>query len=64
MSLDAQQLGRYFCLNGVALLAACVWGGYNVDRGLGSLAAANTMLLVVPATRNSVLTWLAGDSTI
>ncbi len=30
----------------------------DYKRGFGSLAAANTMLLIVPATRNSVLTWL------
>lgn len=32
----------------------------DVKRGLGSLAAANAMLLVVPATRNSLLTLLVG----
>jgi hypothetical protein len=37
-------------------------GDWQIDwgRGLGSLAAANAGLLVVPATRNSALTWLLG----
>jgi hypothetical protein len=30
----------------------------DFKRGFGSLAAANTLLLIIPATRNSVLTWL------
>ena len=34
--------------------------GFDVGRSLGSLAAANAMFLVVPATRNSVLTWFLG----
>ena len=33
---------------------------YPIDRGLGSLAAANTMFLVLPATRNNILTWFLG----
>ena len=32
----------------------------NLGRGMGSLAAYNAMVLVLPATRNSVLTWLLG----
>ena len=35
---------------------------YPTDRGLGSLAAANTMFLVIPATRNNILTWFLGLS--
>ena len=46
----------YAALNVAALLVS----DHSVDRGLGSLAAANTMLLVVPATRNNVLTLLLG----
>jgi len=32
----------------------------DLARGFGSLAAANTMILIIPATRNSVLTWMLG----
>eukprot|EP00037_Helgoeca_nana_P028113 m.327828 g.327828 ORF g.327828 m.327828 type:complete len:890 (+) comp27684_c0_seq1:429-3098(+) len=47
----------YIGLNALALLVATT---YSIDRGLGSLAAANTMFLVVPATRNNILTWFFG----
>jgi hypothetical protein len=48
-----------------ALVLACfgipqAGGGYDLGRSTGSLAAANAAFLVVPATRNSVLTWAAG----
>jgi predicted ferric reductase len=43
----------YIALNIMALFVS----GYPIDRGLGSLAAANTIFLVMPATRNNVLTW-------
>ena len=46
----------YAALNIAALLVS----DHSADRGLGTLAAANTMLLVVPATRNNVLTLLLG----
>eukprot|EP00038_Savillea_parva_P018065 m.22326 g.22326 ORF g.22326 m.22326 type:complete len:1212 (+) comp3975_c0_seq2:424-4059(+) len=49
----------YLLANVVALMAS---PNYPVDRGLGSLAAANTMFLVIPATRNNILTWLLGLS--
>jgi predicted ferric reductase len=40
----------------------CGWMNtkFQIDRGWGSLAACNTMLLIIPATRNSILTWFLG----
>lgn len=42
----------YLGINALCLLLA---PEKNIGRGLGSLAAANTMLLVIPACRNSIL---------
>ena len=47
----------YVALNATALVVAKT---HTVGLGLGSLAAANTFFLIVPATRNSVLTWFLG----
>jgi hypothetical protein len=44
----------------INIIALVVVEGYSVDLGLGSLAAANTMFLILPATRNNLLTWLLG----
>jgi predicted ferric reductase len=49
----------YIAANVVCLLAGLA-GGYDYARGSGSLAAANTMMAIIPATRNSVLTWFLG----
>lgn len=49
--------GGYILANVAALFSR---PGYGVDRGLGSLAAANVIFVVVPATRNSILTWFLG----
>ena len=43
---------------GVALMCLFTNSDKSVGRGWGSLAAATTMILIVPATRNSVLSWL------
>lgn len=43
----------YLAMNLICLFAA---PGQNYGRSWGSLAAFNTMLLIVPATRNSILT--------
>lgn len=47
----------YLLINVLCLLLAPTEGSTNsvYGRGWGSLAAANTMLLIVPATRNSIL---------
>ena len=42
-------------------VAALMLSGHSLDRGVGSLAAANTMFLMVPATRNNILTWTMGQ---
>ena len=47
----------YMVLNYVAIVLA---PGYSLDIGTGSLSVANTMFLIVPATRNNVLTWWLG----
>jgi len=47
----------YLAFNVVALFLAPT---YSLRRGVGSLAAANTMFLVIPATRNNILTWFLG----
>eukprot|EP00978_Attheya_sp_CCMP212_P033940 scaffold139774_cov59-Attheya_sp.AAC.1 len=47
----------YLLANIVALFISPT---YTIDRGLGSLAAANTIFLVISATRNSILTWFLG----
>ena len=49
--------GVYF-----GLMMLCLYTSSDQDSGRawGSLAAFNTMILVVPATRNSVCTWLLG----
>lgn len=41
----------YIILNILALLFGAQYSGYAFERGLGSLAAANTAFLIVPATR-------------
>lgn len=46
----------YILLNIVALMLS----GQEWAAGFGSLSAANTMFIIIPATRNSVLTWLVG----
>eukprot|EP00038_Savillea_parva_P004495 m.138613 g.138613 ORF g.138613 m.138613 type:complete len:1032 (-) comp11487_c0_seq1:152-3247(-) len=53
-----------FCVLYIAANVAAVLlsPNYPIDRGLGSLAAANTMFLVLPATRNNILTWVLGLS--
>ena len=53
-----------FCILYLAANVAAYYmsSNYPVDRALGSLAAANTMFLVLPATRNNILTWFLGLS--
>jgi NAD(P)H-flavin reductase len=51
----------FFCVY-LGVNVACLFFSSDDDlgRSWGSLAAANTMLLIVPATRNSILTWGLG----
>eukprot|EP00808_Paulinella_micropora_P029589 g83441.t1 len=49
----------YLGLNALALYLTPL-RPLDYKNGLGSLAAANTMVLIVPATRNSILTWFLG----
>jgi len=50
----------YLAANLVAVFYSYAIGDYTLGRGFGSLAAANTMLLIIPATRNNILTWGMG----
>ena len=50
----------YTALNVLSLAFGYFAGGYSIERGLGSLAAANTLFLIIPATRNNLLTWALG----
>lgn len=45
----------YVVVNFVALIHGVYYSGYSVERGLGSLAAANTAFLIVPATRSRAM---------
>jgi Ferric reductase like transmembrane component/FAD-binding domain/Ferric reductase NAD binding domain len=58
---DAIIVSLYLLLNLVCVVVAREPDG-SIDwaRAFGSLAVGNTMLLIVPATRNSVLTWFLG----
>eukprot|EP00457_Paulinella_chromatophora_P001159 gb/GEZN01001161.1/.p1 GENE.gb/GEZN01001161.1/~~gb/GEZN01001161.1/.p1 ORF type:complete len:665 (-),score=68.40 gb/GEZN01001161.1/:546-2540(-) len=49
----------YVGLNAVALAMSPI-RPIDFKNGFGSLAAANTMMLIIPATRNSILTWFLG----
>lgn len=57
--LEALLMFCYVVLNLACIAVVSQPGGGGPDwaRGFGSLAAANSMVLIVPATRNSVLTW-------
>ena len=53
-------LACYIAANLCALLLSHFYWEFPLDRGLGTLAAANTISLVMAATRNSLLTWFLG----
>ena len=51
----------YLAIHALCLLASAADdGSIDFGRGFGSLAAANSAILVIPATRNSILTWILG----
>lgn len=50
----------YLAGNLAAAVVSHLLDDYTFGRGFGSLAAANTMLLIIPATRNNILTWGMG----